>query len=152
MASFQAPLPKWISPTTKLISGYAAIFDLLDQSGDVIKRGAFGKSLLKLKSLPLLNSHDPRESLGEVLTAFENEIGLFIIAAVATNWPRIKVGTGLSFAYRVVDGCKIDQTRRLKRLELIEISLTKNPMVPLCRIDWIGKAEDLAYVCNVARS
>ena len=74
-----------------IVKGYASTFDRdPDAYGDVVKRGAFAKSLEKWKALnaegkfiPLLWGHDtedPKSNIGRVVDAVEDERGLLITA------------------------------------------------------------------------
>ena len=129
-------------------AGYAAIFDVVDRGGDVVRRGAFGR----VGPVPLLIEHDRRRSAGVIERIEEDERGLRVIGRVRDGVP-VTPGTGLSFGYRVKahpqplpqagggkDGNPFPQAgggkavRILNALELIEVSLVNRPMQPLARV------------------
>lgn len=129
-------------------AGYAAIFDVVDRGGDVVRRGAFGR----VGPVPLLIEHDRRRSAGVIERIEEDERGLRVIGLVRDGVP-VTPGTGLSFGYRVkgVDAPapplsghappptpplkgRGEGMRELTNLELIEVSLVNRPMQPLARV------------------
>lgn len=108
-------------------AGYAAVFDRVDRGGDVIRRGAFAGAG---PPVPILWQHDPKLQIGEAELIAEDGKGLRVIGRV--NAP-VAPGTGLSFGYRVREASK-GTYRELTRLELIEVSLVRQPMQPLARV------------------
>lgn len=78
----------------RTLSGYASTFGFpADSHGDVIRRGAFVDCVKKiqLEGIPLLDSHkqDSEHVLGTVISAYEDEHGLFIKARLADT-PRVE--------------------------------------------------------------
>ena len=78
----------------RTLSGYASTFGFpADSHGDVIRRGAFVDCVKKIQSegIPLLDSHkqDSEHVLGTVISAHEDEHGLFIKARLADT-PRVE--------------------------------------------------------------
>lgn len=63
-----------------LISGYASLFDVQDISGDIVKKGAFAASLLKLGGapLPMLFGHETVTPIGVWDRATEDARGLYV--------------------------------------------------------------------------
>jgi len=125
-------------------AGYAAIFDRLDNGGDVISRGAFADSLRRLagQAVPLLWQHGPDQRIGMIELAGEDERGLRVIGRIDGRGPTaqkaaafLKEGRldGLSFGYRVV-AAEGEKPRRLDALDLVEVSLVTHPMQPLARV------------------
>jgi phage head maturation protease len=108
------------------IAGYAAIFDVPDRGGDIVRRGAFAGA--KLAGVPLLWQHDPRRAAGVIEHLSEDARGLRLIARLGEG--EVAPGHGLSFGYRV-RAAKQGTYRELEALELIEVSLVKEPMQPL---------------------
>lgn len=113
-------------------AGYAAVFDVADRGGDVVRRGA-----VRVRGdVPLLWQHRGAP-VGVVERLEEDGRGLRVIGRVEDPAlaPLVAAGavTGLSFGYRVA------QTRRgLRReitaLELVEVSLVAQPMQRLARV------------------
>jgi uncharacterized protein len=108
-------------------AGYAAVFDRVDRGGDVIRRGAFAGAG---PPVPILWQHDPKRQVGEAELVAEDAKGLRVIGRVDAT---VAPGTGLSFGYRV-RAARAGTYRELIGLELIEVSLVRQPMQPLARV------------------
>jgi uncharacterized protein len=118
-------------------AGYAAIFDRPDKGGDIVRKGAFAKTLRQTegerpKIIPLLHQHDTGKRIGAVEHLSEDDHGLRVIAQVETG-VAVHPGTGLSFGYRV-RGMDQRTYRELTNLDLIEVSVVTHPMQPLARV------------------
>lgn len=139
--------------------GYGAVFGNMDTYGDVIEPGAFEKSLKKLgdEPLPMLWQHDSREPIGVFAALSEDAKGLKVEGKLAVPDVRRAVEAhallkqralrGLSIGYRV-DGPKgatmdADGTRRLKAIDLVEISLVTVPANPKARVTAVKSIRDL---------
>lgn len=117
-------------------AGYAAIFDRVDRGGDVVRRGAFARSLAAGGPVPLLWQHDPARVIGTVEALAEDARGLRVVARVNARIGALvaaRTVTGLSFGYRVRKASGSDP-RALIDVELVEVSLVKRPMQPLARV------------------
>jgi uncharacterized protein len=108
------------------IAGYAAVFDVPDRGGDIVRRGAFAGA--NIARVPLLWQHDPRRTIGVIEHLSEDARGLRLIARL--EGAEVAPGHGLSFGYRVRT-VSHRTYRELEALELIEVSLVKEPMQPL---------------------
>ncbi|MEZ5708992.1 MAG: HK97 family phage prohead protease [Blastomonas sp.] len=121
------------------LAGYAALFDRLDRSGDIIRHGAFERTLAGGVALPLLWQHRPGEAIGRIVHASEDRRGLRVIAELAANageaMDRLRDGsvTGLSFGYRV-HRRRGTRPRELLDVDLVEVSLVTVPMMPGARV------------------
>lgn len=119
-------------------AGYAAVFDRPDRGGDVVRSGAFARSLKQgAGSVPLLWQHDPARPIGRIEYLKEDRRGLRVIGRLvdpraATLLKEGAVG-GLSFGYRV-RAADEGTPRQLTDLELVEVSLVTLPMQPLARV------------------
>lgn len=117
-------------------AGYAAIFDRPDRGGDVVRAGAFARSL-KHGAVPLLWQHDAARPIGRIECLKEDRRGLRVIGRlVDTRAARLlKAGAvqGLSFGYRV-RAARGEAPRELTDLELVEVSLVTLPMQPRARV------------------
>lgn len=123
-------------------AGYAAIFGRPDRGGDVVRAGAFERSLRRgAGAVPLLWQHAPARPIGRVEHLSEDRRGLRVIgklsdgAAGRDAAALIKEGTvrGLSFGYRVRQA-NGEGPRELVELELVEVSLVTLPMQPRARV------------------
>lgn len=129
-------------------TGYGSIFGNLDSYGEVVEPGAFAKSLArhaKEKSLPLmLWQHNPSEPIGVWEDLEEDGKGLkgtgrlvLETARGAEVYALLKAGAirGLSIGYREIKVEPDGNNRRLKELDLIEISVVSFPANRRARID-----------------
>ncbi len=125
-------------------AGYAAIFDKVDQGGDMIAPGAFAASLARRGEggLPLLWQHHADQPIGRISAVSEDARGLRVIgeiggagAAARQAAAMLREGRidGLSFGYRVV-AAQGERPRRLEALDLVEVSLVTHPMQRLARV------------------
>jgi HK97 family phage prohead protease len=122
---------------------YASVFDNVDSYGDVVRKGAFAKSLSEWEDsgfpIPLLFGHnmsDPDFNLGTV-TAKEDDHGLRVKGSLDLESPKAKQTyrmlkgkriNQMSFAYDEVDAGPIDdpklgEVRELRELKLYEVSI-----------------------------
>lgn len=119
------------------IAGYAAVFDVHDRDGDIIRRGAFGA--VDFAKVPFLWEHDSRRAAGVIEAAQEDEHGLWIkarlIGAVLAQ-DVVRIGHGLSFGFRATH-CVKGAQRELITVQLVEVSLVEWPLQPLARVNWV---------------
>ena len=139
-----------------LIEGYASLFGKCDQGGDVVTKGAYGKSLTALaaggRRVKMLWQHDPAQPIGVWDEVREDEKGLYVKGRILTDVDKgreavalIEAGAidGLSIGYRTVRAHKDDKGQRLlSELELWEVSLVTFPMLPDARVGAKGDAPD----------
>ena len=122
-------------------AGYAAVFDRADLGGDVVRGGAFARSLGERGQVPLLWQHDARRPIGRIEYLKEDRRGLRVIARLsgcaAGREAAAQLGAGavagLSFGYRV-RSAKGEAPRELTELDLVEVSLVTYPMQPKARV------------------
>jgi HK97 family phage prohead protease len=139
-----------------VITGYASVFGLADQGGDVVEKGAYGESLIRLakagRGVKMLWQHDPGEPVGVWDEVREDATGLWVKGRILEAVRRgaearalIEAGAidGLSIGYRTLRATKDAKGHRLlQELDLWEVSLVTFPMLPEARVH--GKAEGLA--------
>ena len=98
-----------------LIEGYASLFGAPDQSGDVVERGAYARSLGDGRRIKMLWQHDPREPIGTWDEVREDQKGLYVRGHLLSSVARareaaalIEAGAidGLSIGYRTVRATK----------------------------------------------
>ena len=130
------------------ICGYASTWiRKADAAGDVVKRGAFHKSIEQIERegrvIPFLFNHkhdDLNLFIGRVTHLEEDENGLLFWADFDNTADAqrarelVKDGriTGFSFAYNILDQGKVtlpdgSRANELRELEILEISLTMYP-------------------------
>ncbi len=141
-------------PNPTRLAGYASVFDVPDGSGDVVRRGAFTRTLtLPAAPVPLLWQHDAAHPIGTVDHLSEDSRGLRVIASLsdtrvardAAALLKSKALTGLSFGYRVraATAAKVagGGVRNLTDLDLLEVSLVTFPMQRLARVVAVSPQE-----------
>jgi HK97 family phage prohead protease len=123
-------------------AGYAAIFGRPDRGGDVVRAGAFERSLRRgAGAVPLLWQHDAGRPVGRIEYLREDRRGLRVIARLSEGAAGREAArllnegavAGLSFGYRVRKASG-ETPRELTDLELVEISLVTLPMQPKARV------------------
>jgi uncharacterized protein len=123
-------------------AGYAAVFDRPDRGGDVVRAGAFERSLKRgARSVPLLWQHKSGRPVGRIEYLKEDRRGLRVIARLSDG-PAGRAAAallregklaGLSFGYSVRQA-KGRAPRELTELDLLEVSLVREPMQPRARV------------------
>jgi len=122
-------------------AGYAALFDLVDGASDVIRKGAFVRTLAgRTAPLPLYWQHNPRQPLGTIEHIAEDARGLQVIALIenpctrAAALLRARAVSGLSFGYRATRFRHRAGLRELLEVELFEVSLVTHPLQHRARV------------------
>ena len=128
-------------------AGYASVFDRLDESGDIVLRGAFRRSLKKRgrERVRMLFQHDPKEPIGLWETVREDGVGLWAEGRLIPGVPRAdalrrliekRAIDGLSIGFRTTRATREAGSghRRLWAIELWEISIVTFPMLAEARI------------------
>ncbi len=110
-------------------TGYAAIWDRVDRAGDVFRRGAFGEA----RVVPLLAAHGGAP-VGEARVR-EDARGLLVEASADVA---VRVGEGLSVGFRATRA-RQGAWRELTGVELVEVSLVRQPMQPAARVERVGE-------------
>ena len=129
------------------IEGYASLFGVADQGGDIVARGAFADSLKALfaagRNVKLLWQHDPAEPIGVWDSVVEDDRGLKVRGRLL---PQVRRGAealallsagavdGLSIGYRAIKSARAPEGGRiLQEIDLWEVSLVTFPMLPEAR-------------------
>ena len=128
-------------------AGYAAVFDRPDRGGDVVRAGAFARSLKRgAGSVPLLWQHEAGKPIGRIDYLKEDGRGLRVIARLsesaggreAAALLQDRAVTGLSFGYRV-RASEGAAPRELIDVDLVEVSLVTLPMQPKARVHALSR-------------
>ncbi len=138
--------------------GYGAVFDNVDDYGDVILPGAFTKTI-SAKTPVMLWQHSSSEPIGVYEAMKEDNIGLWLEGRLLLDIPKAKEAhillknraiRGLSIGYVPVawEWEKRDDNyiRKLKEIDLWEVSLVTFPANPKALVDdvkSIQEAEDV---------
>ena len=136
-----------------VIEGYASLFGVEDLAGDVVRAGAFTRSLARIAGVGgagvgMLLSHVGGRTAGRWTAMREDGRGLFVRGIVsdetmagATALSMIAGGglNGLSIGFVARDWSpRVVRGRELKEIELREISLVSAPMLPGARFAAAG--------------
>lgn len=132
------------------LAGYAALFGIADAAGDVIRKGAFARTIATAQGrpLPLWWQHRPGQRIGAVEMLAEDDRGLRVIARVdggtraAAALARREI-SGLSFGYRARGFRRLHTgppggMRLLEDIDLFEISLVADPLQHGARVHLIA--------------
>ena len=124
-----------------LIEGYASLFGVPDHAGDVIRPGAFSRATSH-HDVPMLLQHRTAAVIGHWVRVIEDARGLFVRGLVETERGKAAVRrglNGLSIGFRPrVWTTRPDGGRRLVKIELVEISLVKEPMLETARFQVVA--------------
>jgi len=73
----------------KLVEGYASLFGLPDQGGDIVQSGAYSASLDKLAAkgnrVKMLWQHDPAQPIGVWDEVVQDDKGLYVKGRILTD-------------------------------------------------------------------
>lgn len=122
-----------------VFEGYASVFDVVDQGFDVIRRGAFQRSLDAGRPVRMLWQHNPDEPIGVWDEVREDDRGLYVRGRLVMDVPRAKAAASLlkagaldsmSIGYRTIEAVAGDnpRVRELTEVQLLEVSLVTFPM------------------------
>jgi HK97 family phage prohead protease len=130
-------------------SGYGAIFGNVDGVMDVVKKGAFKRTLKEQKAAgtrpKFLWQHDTRQPIGTFTTLKEDDTGLYVEGQLALKtrqggeaYELLKMGAidGLSIGYWPVEWKWDEKTgiRTLIDVDLFEVSLVTFPANPAAQV------------------
>ena len=156
-------LPLSAASSTGVFSGYASLFNVPDQTGDIVMPGAFHASLLKrpAEDIRMLFQHDPSEPVGTWVEVRETDKGLYVLGRLDKNVQRgrellslLESGgiDGLSIGFKTIAARKDRATaaRLLTKIDLWEISLVTFPMLEGARVSAVksharARADSLFY-------
>ncbi|MEZ5945908.1 MAG: HK97 family phage prohead protease [Hyphomonas sp.] len=131
-----------------LIEGYAALFGIPDLSGDVVRAGAFARTLRSGAPLAMLLQHRQGALAGRWTRVVEDGRGLFVRGLIERH-------SAGSLALRGLNGLSIGFRPRLWKprtgggrdlieVDLVEISLVATPMQPQARFTAPGMDRNVA--------
>jgi HK97 family phage prohead protease len=140
------------SKSKRLISGYASKWDVVDLGGDLVRTGAYAKTLQERAGrIAFLWQHDARQPLGVPTHLEEDSTGLAFEAKVSNT----RLGDealeladdgavqGVSIGYSIDESDHIEvdgrQVHELKALTLYEFSLVTFPMNEEARVEAVQK-------------
>lgn len=144
--------------------GYGSVAGNIDLGGDVVEPNAFSRSLRRWeergKMPKMLWQHDPSRVVGVWKQMKEDDRGLYVKGQILTDlqlgkeaYTLMKAGAldGLSIGFRTVDFERDGQLRRLKELELWEVSLVTFPMNEQATITAVKQLRSKGEVARILR-
>lgn len=144
--------------------GYASVFNVVDDGGDIVVPGAFKDSLAEWEAkgatVPLLWYHDLDSPIGEHSEMREDDHGLFIKgrlwidadpipdaqAVKAYRGMKSKSVTGISIGYSATEFTRDGDNRILEKVKLWENSILPFPMNDAARITAVKAALDAGNI------
>lgn len=128
------------------IKGYGAVFDNIDAYGDVIKKGAFAKTLKDMAGrIAFCYQHDIWNPIGKINVLKEDAKGLYIevVISEAEDDIKTKIKEGIlkemSIGFRTINATyetlNGTEVRNLTELKLFEVSLVTIAANPLAIIE-----------------
>ena len=143
-----------------IFTGYGSIFGNEDQGNDVMKKGAFTKSLTKrpASKVKMLYQHKTDEPIGIFTDMYEDNKGLYVKGQLAMGTQKgreayelLKMGAldGMSIGFKAdPDKQAYNENKRgvrtLKEVDLMEISLVTFPMNESALIETVkGNAKNI---------
>ncbi|MDX1949586.1 MAG: HK97 family phage prohead protease [Rickettsiales bacterium] len=154
MKNFSKDYTLEIKSISKLgvFTGYASVYNIIDNHDDVILPFAFSDSLMRENNIKLLWQHRADEPIGIITHIEEDEMGLFVEGKLLLEVERareayalLKSGVlrGLSIGFRVTD-FEINESniRLIKSADLFEISLVTFPANESAKITSVKSNEE----------
>ena len=127
--------------TPLLIEGYAALFGVPDMAGDVVRAGAFARSLSRAPP-PMLLQHRSGAIAGRWTRMIEDGRGLYVRGLITSQSGQAALEAGLdglSIGFRPrIWKPRVAEGRDLIEIDLVEVSLVAEPMQPLARFTSFG--------------
>jgi HK97 family phage prohead protease len=131
-----------------VIEGYASLFGVEDLAGDVVRAGAFARSLQAGGSVGMLLNHGGRRHVGRWTCLREDGRGLFVRGYVTADSPAGQAAlqmigedrlSGLSIGFIARDWSpRVTRGRELREIDLREVSLVSSPMLESARFAAVG--------------
>jgi len=135
-------------------SGYASVFDTVDQGNDAVLKGAFLNSLKKRKpsAIRMLFQHDPDQPIGVWTKIIEDKKGLYVEGTITRGVRRseeilelMRAGAvdGLSIGFKTKRArtSPVTKVRNILEAELWEISVVTFPLLDEARIETVKSAD-----------
>ena len=136
-------------PLIASLEGYASIFNVPDQNGDIVAPGAFAASLQKQSPVRMLYQHAVDAPIGRWTSLKEDGRGLFVRGEIILSSDRARevyalleggAIDGLSIGFQTVKARKepLNGGRRILKADLWEVSIVTFPMAPMAKVTRLG--------------
>lgn len=127
-----------------LIEGYASLFGVADSGGDIVRAGAFARSLKRAGSVAMLMQHRDGARAGRWTRMIEDGRGLYVRGLVEAPSALALVArgmSGLSIGFRPsMWRPRVSGGRELIEVDLVEVSLVQAPMLSGARFSVQGRS------------
>jgi hypothetical protein len=127
-----------------LIEGYASLFGVADDGGDIVRAGAFTRSLRRAGGVAMLMQHRDGARAGRWTRMIEDGRGLFVRGLVEAPGALALVARGmdgLSIGFRPsMWRLRVSGGRELIEVDLVEVSLVQAPMLSGARFSVQGRS------------
>ena len=127
-----------------LIEGYASLFGVADDGGDIVRAGAFARSLRRAGGVAMLMQHRDGASAGRWTRMMEDGRGLYVRGLVEAPGALALVARGmdgLSIGFRPsMWRPRTGGGRELIEVDLVEVSLVQAPMLKAARFSVQGRS------------
>lgn len=127
-----------------LIEGYASLFGVADMGGDIVRAGAFARSLRRAGGVAMLMQHRDGARAGRWTRISEDGRGLFVRGLVEAPGALTLVAqglSGLSIGFRPsMWRPRTGGGRELIEVDLVEVSLVRAPMLSAARFSVQGRS------------
>ncbi len=152
----RAPLALANVDASGVFEGYASLFGVVDLGRDIVMPGAFRETLTRrgVAGVKMLWQHKASEPIGAWLALDEDVRGLRVtgrlnlaVAKAREVLALMREGAvdGLSIGFRAERSQRdASGLRRLKKIDLWEISLVTFPMLPQARVTSIKRAKQVS--------
>lgn len=125
-----------------LIEGYASLFGAEDIAGDVVRGGAFSRSLRREALPPMLLQHRSGAIAGRWVRMVEDGRGLYVRGLIEADSAQALANAGLdglSIGFRpLMWHRRSGGGRELTDIDLVEVSLVAEPMQPAARFSLLS--------------
>ena len=127
-----------------LIEGYASLFGVADDGGDIVRAGAFARSLTRAGGEARLRQHRDGARAGRWTRMIEDGRGLYVRGLVEAPGALALVARGmdgLSIGFRPsMWRPRAGGGRELIEVDLVEVSLVQAPMLSGARFSVQGRS------------
>ena len=127
-----------------LIEGYASLFGVADTGGDIVRAGAFARSLKRAGGVAMLMQHRDGARAGRWTRMIEDGRGLYVRGLVEAPGALALVARGmdgLSIGFRPsMWRPRVSGGRELIEVDLVEVSLVQAPMLSGARFSVQGRS------------
>lgn len=137
--------------------GYLSTFNNIDSYGDVIRPGAFKKTIIENGSFPALWQHDTYEPIGKFVELREDDYGLWVRGELNMETQRgreayalLKQGAldGLSIGFSTLKDTWEGEVRHIQEVRLWEGSLVTFPANELAKVTSVRSRQDFELALN----